>query len=529
MQLRQEWCQRGGTREAMNAGRVALLSALLVLGPGASGIVGQGGPMPADLVMRGGKVIAVDDLDLIAEAIAVRGNRIVAVGDDREMERWIGPETQVLDLGGRPLLPGFIDAHQHVEHTARYLHFLLDVHAPPLTSSLEVLDKVAEQVAELPPGSWVVGQGTYGQPMPTREELDGVAPDHPVVLRWSMHIQVANSKALEMSDLRGYTVDPPGGRIDRDEDGNPTGILREAFDLFAIPPYPYDELREAIRETLTEVYLKQGVTTVYALPATADGVRAYQELHDREELPVRVHLNFTIAPGHQPLVELPDLLGLGMRTGLGDDWLKVGAIKLFVDGSGEAAAMAGRQNFGLTRSPEQLRQEVLAAHSAGWQLWLHAIGDRAQELALDAYEAALAAVPRDDHRHRIEHFGNVLYGMESVARIKRLGIIPVPTVAFLWSNTVAAPPGETRYALATLLEQGFKLPGNADSAGTQTFGINPIFSLTRAVTRTGRTGVAVSPEEAISPMDLIRMHTASCGLCGLRGWRARHARAGEAR
>ena len=190
------------------------------------------------------------------------------------------------------------------------------------------------------------------------------------------------------------------------------------------------------------MYLKQGVTTVYELPATAGGVRAYQELHGRGELPVRVRLSFTISPGHQPLADLGDLLALGIRTGLGDDWLKVGAIKLFVDGAGAAAAMTGRENFGLTRSTEGLRQEVLDAHSAGWQLWLHAIGDEAQELALDAYEAALTAVPRDDHRHRIEHFGNALYGMESVARLKRLGIIPVPTVAFLWSNTVAPPPGE---------------------------------------------------------------------------------------
>ena len=498
----------------MSGRRVALFSALLVLGPGAPGLVGQGGPAPADLVFRGGKVITVDDLERVTDAVAVRGPRIVAVGAEGEIERWIGPDTRVLDLGGRPLLPGFIDAHQHVEHTARFLHILLDVHAPPLTSSAEVLDKVAEQVGELPPGSWIVGQGTYGQPMPTREELDEVAPDHPVVLRWSMHLQVANSKALELSDLGPHAPDPPGGRLDRDADGNPTGIFREAFDLLAIPPYPDNEVRDAIRRTLADVYLKQGVTTVYELPATAGGVRAYQELHRRGELPVRVRLNFTISPGHQPLADLPDLLALGVRTGLGDDWLKVGAIKLFVDGAGEAAAMTGRDDFGLTRSPETLRQEVLDAHSAGWQLWLHAIGDQAQELALDAYEAALRAVPRDDHRHRIEHFGNALYDMESVARLKRLGIIPVPTVAFLWSNTVAPPPEERRYALATLLGEGFKLPGNADSAGTQTFSINPMFSLTRAVTRASRSGAVISPEEAISPIDLIRMHTAHAAYAG---------------
>ncbi|MFQ5932405.1 MAG: amidohydrolase [Nitrospiraceae bacterium] len=500
--------------------------ALLILAP----VAAQERAAPADIVMRGGKVITVGAEDRIVEAIAIRRNRILAVGSNREMERWIGSKTEVFDLEGRAVVPGFIDAHNHVEHTARFRHFLLNIHSPPLESSGEVLARVAERVAEVPVGTWIVGQGTYGQPMPSREELDRVAPDHPVVLRWSMHLQVANSKALEVSDIGSDTPDPPGGRVDRDGDGNPTGIFREAFDLFAIPPYPHDELREAIRDTLTEIFLKQGVTTVYALPATASGVRAYQELREQGELPVRVHLNFTIAPGHQPLAELRSLLKLGIRTGLGDDWLKVGAIKVFVDGSGQAAVMyrrpEGEKNFGLTRSPEQLKREVTDAHRAGWQLWLHAIGDKAQDIALDAYEAALEAHPRKDHRHRIEHMGNVLYEEDALARAKRLGVIPVPTVAFLWSNT-SPPAEETRYSLATLLKLGFQPPGNADSAGTQTFSINPMFSLTRAVTRTSRTGVSISPEEAVSPMDVIRMHTAFAAYAGFEDTRIGSLAAGK--
>ncbi|MEE9218230.1 MAG: amidohydrolase, partial [Acidobacteriota bacterium] len=381
----------------------------------------------------------------------------------------------------------------------------------------EVLEKVAQKVAELPADAWIVGQGTYGQTMPSRQELDRVAPDHPVVLRWSMHRQIANSKALEVSGIDRDTPDPPGGRIDRGPDGNPTGILREAFDLFAIPPYPHDELREAIRKTLTEIFLKQGVTTVYALPATGSGVRAYQELWEQGNLPVRVHLNFTVAPGHQPLADAASLLKLGIRTGWGDDWLKVGAIKIFVDGDGEmsvthGAGSDGEGDAGLTRTPEQLTREVTAFHRAGWQLWLHAIGDRAQDLALDAYEAALETAPRQDHRHRIEHMGIDLYE-EALARAGRLGVIPVPTIAFLWADA-SVPAGETWYPLATLLEMGFKLPGNADSAGTQTFGINPMFSITRAVTRKSRTGTLISPEQAVSAMDAIQMHTIHAAYAG---------------
>lgn len=472
----------------------------------------------ADIVLTGGKVITVDPDDRIAQALAIRGNRIAAVGSDSEITRWIGPETQVLNLAGRTVVPGFIDAHNHVEHTAYFLHLRLNVHSPPLDSGAAVLEKVIRQAAKVPAGTWIVGQGTYGQPMPSREELDRAVPDHPVVLRWSMHKQVANSKAFEVSGIDRNTPDPPGGRIERGPNGNPTGILLEAFDLLTIPPYPYDEVREAIRRTLDDIFLKQGVTTVYALPASGEGVRAFQDLWQNNELPVRVHLNFTAAPGHQPLSDVDSLLKLGIRTGWGDEWLKVGAIKIFVDGSDAMSVnydeqRGGTGDAGLPRSPERLTREVTAAHGAGWQLWLHAIGDRAQDIALDAYEAALAVLPRNDHRHRIEHMGNTLFSRKTLERARRLGIIPVPTIAFMWADG-SVPAGETWYPLATLLRMGFQPPGNADSAGTQTFGINPMFSMERAVTRKSRIGAPISPEEVISPMDVIRMHTIYAARAG---------------
>ena len=478
----------------------------------------RGDSEAANTVLKGGKVITVDLDDRIAQAVAIRGNQIAAVGSDSEISRWIGPKTRIVDLAGRTVVPGFIDAHNHVEHTAYFLHLRLNIHSPPLASSAAVLEKVVRQAAKVPAGTWIVGQGTYGQPMPGREELDRALPDHPVVLRWSMHKQVANSKAFEVSGIDRDTPDPPGGRLERGPDGNPTGILLEAFDVLAIPPYPYDEVREAIRRTLEDIFLKQGVTTVYALPASAGGVRAFQDLWENGELPVRVHLNITAAPGHQPLADTPSLLKLGIRTGWGDDWLKIGAIKIFVDGSDAMSVNYGSRpeaggDAGLPRSPEQLTREVTAAHGAGWQLWLHAIGDRAQDIALDAFEAALEAHPSADHRHRIEHMGNALFSRKALERARRLGIIPVPTVAFMWADG-SVPAGEIWYPLTTLLEMGFQPPGNADSAGTQTFGINPMFSIERAVTRKSRTGASISPDEAVSPMDVIRMHTTYAARAG---------------
>ena len=487
----------------------------VVVGAGGACTPGQGNLQHADLVLRGGNVITVDDQGSLHEAVAIIGNRIAAVGSGRDIEPWIGSSTEVIELDGKSLLPGFIDSHNHVEHTARSEHLILRVHSPPLESSADVLDKVAEKVAGLPAESWILGQGTYGQEMPSKQELDRVAPDHPVVLRWSMHRQIANEKAIEMSGIGVGFEDPPGGRIDRGPDGQPTGIFREAFDVFPMPPLPYDELREAIRDTLADVWMKTGVTTVYALPATTGGVRAYQQLHDDGELPVRIHLNFTAAPGHQPFGDMATILALGVRSGMGDDWLRVGAIKMFVDGDGEASATYGREregipNFGLTRSVAQLNSDVAAAHEAGWQLWIHAIGDKAQDLALDAVEAALVARPDQDHRHRIEHLGNYMAGEAGEAaltRARELGVIAVPTASFMWGSRPRSPSENIRYPFAKLLEMGFRPPGNADSAGTQTFSINPLFSFAREVLRTNRDGEQIEPGQAISPLDAIRMHT----------------------
>ena len=496
----------------------ALLLLSLVVGAGGACTAGQQRAPHADLVLRGGNVITVDAQGSLHEAVAIVGNRIAAVGSSQDIEPWIGPSTEVIELAGKSLLPGFIDAHNHVEHTARSEHLLLRVHSPPVADSAEVLQLVEAKAAELPVGSWILGQGTYGQEMPSKAELDRVAPQHPVVLRWSMHRQVANQKALEASGVDASFPDPPGGRIDRGPDGLPTGVFRESFDVFPIPPFRYDELQEAIRETLSEHWMKQGVTSVYALPASTDAVRAFHQLREEDRLPVRLRLSFTAAPGHQAFGDMATILALGIRSGMGDDWLRIGAIKVFVDGDGEAAATYRREregaaNFGLTRSVEQLNRDVVAAHRAGWQLWLHAIGDKAQDLALDAFEAALEARPDDDHRHRMEHLGNYIAGEAgeaTLARARELGVIPVPTAAFMWGSRPRAPDAPSagiRYPFARLLEMGFRPPGNADSAGTQTFSLNPLFSLTREVLRTNRDGDPIDPEQAISPLDAIRMHT----------------------
>ncbi len=466
----------------------------------------------ADLILRGGKVVAVDEAGTIAEAVAVAGNRIVAVGSNVAIDALVGAHTQVIELGGRVLLPGFIDAHNHVEGSSQGDAFRLPVAIPPLETAQDVLEAVKARAAELPPGAWIEGQGTYYQPMPSREQLDVAVPDHPVVIRWSAHDVVANRMAMEVSGITRNTVAPPGGVIERDADGEPTGIFRDARQLLHTPIPTYEDTLRVIPPTLTKLWLEQGVTSVYTMDSL-DGIRAYQELRDAGELPpVRLSISFFLRS-----FDLDALLSTGLRTGFGDDWLKIGGIKILLDGvwgttaATSAPAYGTTDNFGnLSRSPEQLREEVEKAHAAGWQVWIHCNGDRAQNLALDAFEAALEKYPREDHRHRIEHFGNFLVDDKILDRMEQLNVIPVPQASFIWrtTNELLQQPGRPRlYVLKTLIDRGFRPPGNADSVGTQPFSINPMFSFTRAVLRTSKFGTEVDPDEAISVMDAIKMHT----------------------
>ncbi len=473
-------------------------------------------PGEADLVLRGGKIITVDARDTIASAVAVRGNRIAAVGTDEEILRWIGPRTEVVELSGRTLLPGFIDAHTHVDGTAENEHFRVQIQAPPLSGPQEILLKLEARAKELEKGSWIVGQGTYAQPMPARADLDRALPDHPVLLRWSAHDFLINRKAAEVSGITRDTPNPEGGTIDHGASGEPEILRETATRLAKVPSPTYAEMREAIRQSLHDLFLAQGVTTVYEMPHAAGPVRIYQELRDSGELPVRLSISYFLGPGYA--FDLEDLLKTGLRTGFGDEWLKVGAAKIILDGAGVSAATydphpGTTENRGtLSRSPELLAKQVLAAHEAGWQIWIHAIGDRAQDIALDAFEAAQEKLPRADARHRIEHFGNAVVlnrAEERYDRMTRGKIIAVPEASFLWASTGARRPrpGITSYAIKTLIEKGFHPPGNSDTLGTMTRAINPWFPISRAVLRTARDGTEVDPQEAITVMDGIRMHT----------------------
>jgi predicted amidohydrolase YtcJ len=477
----------------------------------------------ADLLVTNGKVVTVDAAGRIATTVAVRGERIVAVGDAQSLADWRGPNTKVIDVGGKTVLPGFIDSHSHIAGMAKVEALNVNIQVPPLKDANAIVEVLKAKAATLPKGTWIVGQGTYNQVMPTREQLDKALPDHPVELQWSVHDHLINHRAaMEMGLTKDYP-DPDGmGRYERTKSGE-VAIIRDA-------PAPWPKRRElteaenkeGVRAILEDFYLKKGVTTVYD-HADALTVKAYQELQDEGRLPTRIRISYMVRSEPQ----LDAILRTGLRTGLGDDWIKMGSIKFIADGvwgttayvwkpfwNGSGTTWIPNNVGGTAYTQESLNKQVLAAHQAGWQIQIHANGDRAQDMVLTAYENAQKVTPRKDARHRIEHFGHFLTQdpQRTDERLRRMvqdGIIPSPQSAFLWrlTDVNVKEPDVKFFALRTLIDRGLKPIGGVDTVGTQNFATPPIFSISRAVRRDTKFGTVVQPEEAITPMEAIKMFT----------------------
>lgn len=379
--------------------------------------------MNADMIFINGVVLREG---LKAEALAVRAGRIWAVASTDEIKRLIGPTTEVVDLKGRALLPGFIDAHMHlVSLGLKETGYLLDLSQ---TSSLdEALELVRETVRLRGEGAWVRGRGWDESRWPegrylTREDLDRVAPKSPVALsRVDGHLLVANSQALKLIPIEA----------DPDEFDPKRGILRErAVESFTRQiRLDLDEIEEAILAAVKLAH-SLGITSVHDI-VTADHMRAYLRLHRRGKLKLRVRMN--------PVVEhLDPLIELGFVTGFGDETLKLGAIKLFADGSigaRNAALMEPYADQPATRGKLNYPQDELCAlvrkaHENSFQVMIHAIGDRAIQAALDALEEA-GVGPED--RARIEHFE--LPTEEELDRTEKLGVVASMQPNFLqWSG-----------------------------------------------------------------------------------------------
>ena len=387
----------------------------------------------ADVVLVDGKVFTAARERPWAKALAVRGDRLVAVGTSAQTERWRGRDTALVDLRGAVVLPGFIDAHTHMADSAGERGWTRLDATRDLADAVRRLRKAA---ASTPPGDWVVGIDWDEAKWPERrfllrEDLDRASTDHPVVARRiDCHLGSLNSKALELaSDLagtRGFEVDASG---------RPTGVLTE--DAFGEFHRRFETNEAGIRHGLPAIARmahRLGITSIHDV-VTRAGWTAYQRARGAGTFPLRVY-----AMPHDSM--LAALVNAGLGAGFGDPWLRLGAIKVFADGSlgaysaALAAPYVGRpgERGILVHSPTELRSILTTAHGAGFQTATHAIGDAAIRLAVETLEAVQDAAPRKDARHRIEHYE--LPDDEVLRRTKTAGIVAScqPNFVGQWSG-----------------------------------------------------------------------------------------------
>ncbi|MCL6480666.1 MAG: amidohydrolase [Firmicutes bacterium] len=457
-------------------------------------------PAAATLVVRNGRVWTGDRTQPRAEAVAIAGERIVAVGTNTEIAAWIRPETEVLDARGHSVLPGLIDAHVHFSSGGLQLTRvdLRDAATPE-----EFARRIGEFAKRLPAGEWILG-GTWdhelwgGDPLPHRSWIDSRTAAHPVfVRRYDGHMGLANTLALERAGITRQTPDPPGGVIVRDADGTPTGVLKDAaMELVErVIPEPSEEQRtRAVLAALAEAN-RFGLTGVHDISSPAD-LRVYQALRRQGRLTVRIYSIL-------PIAQWESLAAAGIRARLGDDWLKIGALKAFTDGSlGSSTALFfapyldAPETSGLAMHPEpEIRRMILGADRAGLQLCIHAIGDRANRMILEAYaEAARQNPPWDGappgtppgatRRWRIEHAQHL--HPDDFARFARLGVIASmqPYHAIddgRWAEKrIGTERCRTTYAFRSLLDAGVVLAFGSDWTVAP---LNPLTGIYAAVTR----------------------------------------------
>lgn len=486
--------------------------------------------MRVDTIFTNGRIRTLDPRRPHAHRIGVLHGRIVGLDDDLH-----GVEAdRVVDLKEQPVLPGFHDAHHHLSLTGFRLASL-NLRPGAVKSLAELYEAVREYAEGMPEGAWVRGSGydqNFLEEHPTAEGLDRVAGGRPVILEHvSGHMMVANTRAFALagySDREGFP-EIAGGGIPRDAAGRPQGLLQESAMaplLALVRPVALDEVQrnlglasdQALGYGLTSI-TEPGIGEIRMVGNSPLDYHAYQSAVEQRTLRVRTTLMPYITVLH-PFTDLPDKgvlgLDLGIRTGLGDDMLRVGPVKIVADGSfiGRSAAMHAcfhgeAENFGvLLHEPEQLHDYIVGAHRAGWTVATHAIGDRAIGHVLDAVEEAQRIAPRPDVRHRIEHFA--LASDTDIARAARLGVIPVPQGVFLsdFGDGMAAAVAEDRrddiYRVKSLADAGIVLNGSTDSPISDA---NPLTSLRDMVLRRTSGGQVLGERERIGIDEAVRAYT----------------------
>ena len=474
----------------------------------------------ADTVIKNANVITIDTSRPKAQALAMTHGRFAGVGSNEDMEGLIGPGTKVLDLGGKTVLPGFIDAHIHVLSSGIRHVMAADCDVPTLK---QVQAGLKERAGKTPAGQWVQGfkfddtktdrtASNEGRHL-YRDDLDAVTTAHPIlVAHRAGHVYYMNTAALEAAGFNDETPDPPGGRLGRDPDtGRLNGMIFErAIDpvRFDLIPVETEEVRREGLRTICGMLNRAGLTSVHDARVTAEEFQTYQDGKAAGELSLRVYALMWYP-------QFPALRDAGIKSGLGDDLLRIGGIKMVADGAiATRTAYLSQPYEGsqcdhgiLAMEQDEIEEQVMAMHRAGFQVCIHANGDLTIDMVLTAYEKAQKAHPRFNTRHRIEHC--TLVNEDLLMRMKALGCIATPFCTYVYHHGEKMRYyGEQRlewmFAQRSFIDTGVVSTGATDYPPGP---FEPLLGIQSCVTRTDSTGKEWGVNQRVSVEEALRLYT----------------------
>jgi hypothetical protein len=479
----------------------------------------------ADVILLSGNVITMDPRKPGAQAIAIKEGRFLKVGNEAEVRALAGRKTEIIALQGRTVAPGFIDSHQHLSQVGTNL-LQIDCSPGVCKSIAQIQRAVLKETRRKPRGEWIRGVGyddtkTTGKGILSRWDLDEVTPEHPVFIQHvSGHWAVTNRKGLEAGGVQENTPDPKGGAYGRDpQTGKLNGILYEQAEFAyvfegltgqkpIIPPFSLKD-REKGLGLAGDMYLSSGITSVNDALVSALSLETYQEAWKSGVLKLRVYMLITYE-------YLPHLQALGLKTGFGNEWLKVGGIKIIADGAiaGRTAFLSepyvGTQDKGIlvAESEEALHESIRQGHEAGFQVCVHANGDRVIEMTLDGFEKALQVLPRKDHRHRLEHC--TVVNREILKRMKKLKLLAVPFGSYIHHHGEKMIPYygpervEMMFAHRSFLDYGIPVSGSSDNPCGP---YEPLLAMQSCVTRKSAAGEVLAAKQRISAEEALYLYT----------------------
>lgn len=468
-----------------------------------------------DTIIFNANIITVNPRQPRAQALAILGDKILAVGDNDVIKKMANGLTKKIDVGGQTITPGFIDAHSHPASSGR--RHLRNVNCD-LRSITAIQQAIKARADKTPKGEWVSGflyddTKTAEGRFINRYDLDKVAPDHPVYIgHRGGHTAYVNSRALAVVNYTKDSKDPQGGQIDRDPaTGEPTGLLKETATsaLERLMPTSFDAADyQAGAKLISEMMTKTGVTTVTDAYGSPKDLRAYQDAYHADELKLRVYCMM----GY---FSIDDMLDAGIRTGFGNDWVKVGGMKLTCDGSiSERTARLSEPYKGrpddygiIVMDEDALYEHAIKAHKADWQIGIHANGDVGIDIALSVYERLQKEYKREDPRFRLEHC--TVINQDLIRRMKALNVIPNPFSTYVYFHGekmkhYGTDRLENMFALRSFLDAGINVTQTSDYPPGP---FEPMMALQSSVTRTDMQGKIWGASQKITIEEAIKIGT----------------------